>query len=151
MNQTLNINVQICFPPEVDLIGLEGKTYNIVELSDYQDLLFEYAKVNKKGMYNPLKDPNFRWIFFSDVYEIYDKHEIPNLKLEEVYHEKWYSRKFMTVIFLDRDLKYGQYVVPCTHQEYSEDQVIYDKLYAVLRKNNNIIGKYIKTDKAKLK
>lgn len=143
--KTLSIKASIEFPPDVDLNEVSDKEYNIIELSDFQELMFEYAKVNRKGTYLPLKDKNFRWIFFSDIYEPYENKEKSNLVLTDVFGEKWYRNKFMTVIFLDRDLKYGKYTIPATHQEYNEDKRIYDTLYKVLKTNNNIIGKYIKT------
>ena len=142
-SKILTLKVNIDFPHDVNLSGLPDKEYNVVELSDFQNLLFEYTRVLRTGMDCPLKDADFRWIFFSDMYDPYNEKD-EDLKMDPVFNEKWYCGKFMTIIFLDNDLKYGKYVIPATTQEYSESKCIYDKLYRVLRKNRNIVGKYVK-------
>lgn len=145
--KTLSLKVSIEFPADVDLTGLPDKEYNILELSDFQDLHHEYAKVNQLGRYYGLKGTTFRWIFFSDIYESYSRKDRQDLILTDVFNEKWYRDKFMTVIFLDRDLRYGKYVIPATQLEYNEDKCIYDRLYSALKINHDYVGKYIKREK----
>lgn len=145
--KTVTIKVDIEFPPEVNTDGLYDRNFNIMELSDFYDLIFAYNVIRMKCMYQNIKDKNYRWLFFSDEYETYERDESQDLVLENVFHEKWYKGKIMTVYYLDNDFKYGKYELPANKQEYEENTVIYKQLYIMMRKNNNYIGKYIKNKK----
>lgn len=144
-NVTLKVDIE--FPKDVNIDHIEDRSFNIMELSDFYDLIFAYNTVNKRGLYQNIKDKKYRWIFFSDEYETYDKEESKDLHMESVFEQKWYVNKFMTVYTLDDNLKYGKYILPATKQEYDEDKELYQKLYQIMRKNDSIIGKNIKTKK----
>ena len=142
---TIKVNLEV--PPEVNTDGLVDCCFDIMQLSDLYDLMFAYNIVNAKGLYQNIKDKNYRWIFFSDEYEIYEREESGDLMLDPVFNQKWYRGKYMTVFTLDNNLKYGKYILPATKQEYSEDKEIYARLYQIMRKNDSTIGKYVKNKK----
>lgn len=155
----ITIKVQLEFPSDVNLEGAEDKVYNILELSDYLELMVNYGALQRKGLYKSFKDKNFRWVFFSDTYDTYGEEDIENLvlcvnqakdappqKTDSVFLERWYQRKFMTVFTLDNNLKYRSYTIPATYQEYFEDKAAFDILYRILKRNNDVVGKYLKTE-----
>lgn len=142
---TLKVSVE--FPTEVNISGIEEKEFNINDWCSYQELVFAYKVISKKDLYCNIKDKNYKWLFFSDTYETYSNNEAEDLVLNDNFREKWYKNKFMTVYFIDNNFKCGAYVIPATSQEYKEDKAIYDDLYRVLKRNNNVIGKYIKNEK----
>lgn len=146
-NKAVTIKVGLEFPQDVNIEGLSDINFDIMQLTDFYDLMFAYNIVNSKGLYQGIKDKNYRWVFFSDEYEVYDKEESKELIIEPVFNEKWYRGKFMTVYLLGNDFKYGKYILPTTKQEYDEDRVLYQGLYQMMRKNNSLIGKVIKNKK----
>lgn len=145
--KNVTIKVDVGFPKDVNAEGVEDRNFNIIELTDFYDMFTAYNAVNVKGLYQNIKGKGYRWMFFSDEYETYEKDEIEDLAMEPVFKEKWYLGKFMTVYTLDENLKYGKYILPATKQEYEEDKLIYQRLYQIMKKNNSIIGKYVKNKK----
>jgi len=147
--KSINISVKIDFPPEVDLDNLEDKEYNINDLSDFQELLFEYKRTKMRGGYLSLngKDEQFRWVFFLDTYEAYSDADTNDLMIDPVFKQKWYKNKYMTAMVLDENLNYHRRVVPASKDEYVEEKELFDKLYTIFKNNQDFIGKYIKRKK----
>ena len=137
-------SMRVDFPLEVDLENIPKKEFSVWDLDDYQDMMFSYCFVNQRKNYYPIKNTGYRWLFFMDTYDVYDVAESKDLELTSVFKQKWYKNKYMTVIFLDKDMKYHKRVIPASKQEYLEEKEVFDKLYKILDKYDNYIGNYIK-------
>jgi len=146
--KSVNINLRLDFPPEVDLRGIESKEFNITDLSDYSECLFDYSRVVMRNGYYPLKFENFRWVFFLDTYEMYDRSESSDLVINSIFSQKWYKNKYMTIIVLDNNFKFHRRIIPATKSDYNEEKELFDKIYKIFETNQNFIGKYIKRAKS---
>ena len=141
---SINIKVRLDFPSEVDLSGVDNKEYGINHLHDFNELLFDYSRIKLRNGYFPLKEEGFRWIFFLDTYDTYTSGDAEDLFLNEVFHQKWYKGKYMTVVFLDENFEFFKRVLPATKKEFIEEPILFNKLYKVLKDNQDSIGSYIK-------
>ena len=148
MSNTININVKIEFPPDVDLSGISQKEYGINHLHDFQEILFDYRRVSMRGGYYPLdeKSRGYRWMFFLDTYEVYKDNVKDGLEITPVFNQKWYKNKYMTVVFLNKNFEFFKRIVPASKQEYQEEKELFDDLYKIFKENQYNIGNYIKRD-----
>lgn len=149
MKSIVNFKMQVEFPPEVDLREFPEHPFSIWDLNDYLELFADYNRINMRNTYFPIKNTEFRWVFFLDSYEKYDHNESKDLQLAPVFSQKWYRGKFMTIVFLDKKFKFHKYVIPATKQDYSENKGLFDKLYQILSHNDDYVGKYITRSKSK--
>jgi len=142
--KVLSLSLQIEFPQDVDLTSIPNRIFNIWDMSDYQECFADYTRVYMRNGYFPIKCDKFRWLFFLDSYQTYDKEEAKDLVLTDVFRQKWYKFKFMTIVFLDKDLKFHKRTIPASQLEYEEEKALFDELYKILDYNDDHVGKYIK-------
>src|SRR5438552_18337882 len=114
---SVTISVKIDFPQEVDLRGVESKEYNIWDLSDFHECMFDYNRIKMRNGYLTLSDRDFRWIFFLDTYEEYKFDDREDLVLNSVFSQAWYKNKYMTIILLDKNFKFHKRVIPASKED----------------------------------
>jgi len=144
LSKSIKINVKLDFPDEVDLTDLEHKEYGINHLQDFNELLFDYSRTKMRNGYLPLKEEGFRWMFFLDTYEVYTPEEAKNLELNEVFLQKWYKGKYMTILFLNEDFEFFKRILPASKKEFEEEPILFRRLYKILKDNQDKVGGYIK-------
>lgn len=144
--KTVNINVKLEFPPEVNLEGIVNQEYGIMHMHDFYEIIFTYCKLKSRSGYHHIKDDKYRWMFFLDTYEKYSPEESKELHMNYVFQQKWYKGKHMTVMFINKDFEVFTRVLPASEQEYIEEKSLFDDLYRVFKENQDFIGKYLKHD-----
>jgi len=144
--EEVRITVKVSLPEGFDHTGIDTYDLSLSDICSYADIYSEYSIILKKNKYFPIKDPEFRWLFFSDITEPYDKGDIDNeeLILTPVFNQKWYKNKYMRVLYIDKNFAAGSRIIPTSKQEYNEDKKLYSALYRILNKNESHIGKYLK-------